>query len=60
MFAKDGPHFPMAHALRSISAPPQIQNRRVVVALLAHMPAVHPEMMIWGVKGESPPPLCIT
>ena len=28
---------------------------RVAVALQAHMPAVHPEMMIWGVKGGPPP-----
>ena len=28
--------------------------RRVSVALQAHMPAVHPEMTIWGVK-EGPP-----
>ena len=32
----------------------QIQNRRVAVALQTHMPAVHPEMTIWGVKGGSP------
>ena len=36
----------LAHALRF---------RRVAVALQAHMPAVHPEMTIWGVKGGSPP-----
>ena len=28
----------------------------VVVALQAHMPAVHPEMTIWGVKGGPLPP----
>ena len=27
----------------------------VATTLQAHMPAVRPEMMIWGVKGESPP-----
>ena len=41
-----GPRFPIAHAL---------YFRKVAVALQAHMPAVHQEIMIWGVKGESPP-----
>ena len=34
----------------------KIQNRRVAVALQAHMPVVHPEMTIWGGEGRSPPP----
>ena len=36
---------PIAHTLRF---------RRVAVALQAYMPAVHPEMTIWRVKGGSP------
>ena len=42
---KGGPHFPIAHKLRF---------RRVAIALQADMPAVHPEMMILGVKGNPP------
>ena len=38
-FAKGGPRFPIAHALRLIAT-----------TLQAHMPAVRPEMTIWGVK----------
>ena len=45
--AEGGPRLSIVHALRSGSKAPQ------TVALQAHMPAVHPEM-IWGVKGESP------
>ena len=37
-------HNVLAHALRL----DQIQNRKLAVALQAHMPAVHPEMTIWG------------
>ena len=40
-----GPRFPIAHAL---------YFRKVAVALQAHMPAVHQEIMIWGVKGGPP------
>ena len=43
---RGGPRFPIAHALRFC---------RVAVALHAHMPAVHTEITIWGVKGGSPP-----
>ena len=42
---KGGPRFPIAHALRF---------RRVAVALQAHMPDVHQEIRIRGVKGGSP------
>ena len=35
-----------------------LSSRRVAVALQAHMPAVHPEMTIWGVKGGPPHFLC--
>ena len=47
-FAKGGPRFPIAHALRLIAT-----------TLQAHMPAVLPEMTIWGVKGGSPPNFCL-
>ena len=43
---KEGPRFPIVHALRF---------HRVAVALQAHMPAVHPEMTIWGGEGRVPP-----
>ena len=33
------------------------KNRRVAVALQAHLPAVHQEMTIWGMKGGPPAPL---
>ena len=49
MFTKGGPRFPIAYAPRSVAATPKN------VPLQAHMPAVHPEMTIWGVKGGSPP-----
>ena len=47
--AKGGPRFPIAHALRLIAT-----------SLQAHMPAVRPEMTIWGVKVGSPPFLFVT
>ena len=43
-FAKGGPRFPIANALRLIAT-----------TLQAHMPAVRPEMTIWGLKGGPPP-----